>query len=348
LSLSTADRDPDWDRFLLATAGGHHLQSSYWAAVKATLGWRAVRVLARAGEAICGGAQVLLRQLPVVGSIGYVPLGPVLARDDPALRRLVLHGVQTATRARRVRFLVIQPPAGQEPVVMDLLAYGFREASDLVRPHPKATLMVDLSRDEDTLLAGMKSRTRYNIRLAQRRGVSVREGGEQDLPVFHRLLTMTGARQRFPVPPQGYFRDLLRIMAPPGHARIFIAEFGGRSLSAALMIAFGGVVSYKRGGWSGEYGQLHPNELMHWEAMRWAKREGYRSYDFEGIDLPSAGGRFSSVSAFKVGFGGEVLTLPNVYERIANPVLRRGYAWLAPRLAGSAPARWLVDRLRTR
>jgi lipid II:glycine glycyltransferase (peptidoglycan interpeptide bridge formation enzyme) len=175
--------------------------------------------------------------------------------------------------------------------------------------------------------------------------VRVRQGGEPDLPTFYRLLAMTGDRQRFPVPSQRYFRDLLRIMAPPGHAKIFIAEFDGQPLSAGLMIAFGGVVSYKRGGWSGEQGHLHPNGLMHWEAMRWAKREGYRCYDFDGIELPPADGGFSSVSAFKVG---DILLLLNAYEQIRNPILRGGYTWLTPRLAGSARARWVINRIRTR
>jgi hypothetical protein len=216
-------------------------------------------------------------------------------------------------------------------------AVGFRAAHDPVRPLPIATLLVDLSKDEDRLLAGMKSRTRYNIRLAERRGVNVRRGGERDLATFYRLLTMTGQRQRFPVPPQEYFRDMLRIMVPRGHASLFIAEFAGEPLSAALLIAFGGMVSYKRGGWSGEQGNLHPNELLHWTAIRWAKREGYRYYDFEGVDLPAhvpgahldpAASRVRSVSAFKTGFGGDLVLLPQAYELVDNPVLRRGYDWV--------------------
>jgi lipid II:glycine glycyltransferase (peptidoglycan interpeptide bridge formation enzyme) len=349
LHLSESARDPGWDGFLRSTTGGHHLQSSYWGAVKAILGWRAVRVVAidPAGE-IRGGAQVLLRDLPLVGSVGYVPLGPVLGHDDPGLRRLLLHGIQSVARTHHVQFLVVQPPAGQEAVVTGLLAHGFRRALDLVRPHPKATLLVDLSPDEDALLAAMRSRTRYNIRLAQRRGVRVRCGGEEHLDSFYRLLTLTGERQRFPVPSERYFRDLLRIMAPPGHAQIFVAEHDGGPLSAALVIAFGGLVSYKRGGWSGEHGHLHPNELMHWAAMRWAKREGYRCYDFEGIEWRAGDGQLSSVSAFKAGFGGEVVLLPSAYEQIHNPVLRRAYTWLAPRLSGSSRARWLINTIRTR
>jgi lipid II:glycine glycyltransferase (peptidoglycan interpeptide bridge formation enzyme) len=114
------------------------------------------------------------------------------------------------------------------------------------------------------------------------------------------------------------------------------------------VIAFGGVVSYKRGGWSGEEGHRHPNELMHWEAMRWAKREGYRCYDFEGIERRPGDGRLSSVSAFKMGFGGEIVALPSAYEQIHNRVLRHGYTWLAPRLSGSARARWVINTIRTR
>jgi lipid II:glycine glycyltransferase (peptidoglycan interpeptide bridge formation enzyme) len=137
-------------------------------------------------------------------------------------------------------------------------------------------------------------------------------------------------------------------MAPPGHAQIFLAEYSGRPLSAALVIAFGDVVSYKRGGWSGEHGDLHPNELMHWAAMQWAKHEGYRCYDFEGIEWRPGDGGLSSVSTFKMGFGGQVVLLPSAYEHIDNPVLRRAYTWLAPRLSGSDRARWLINAIRTR
>jgi lipid II:glycine glycyltransferase (peptidoglycan interpeptide bridge formation enzyme) len=150
---------------------------------------------------------------------------------------------------------------------------------------------------------------------------------------------------------------MLRIMVPRGHASLFIAEFAGEPLSAALLIAFGGMVSYKRGGWSGEQGNLHPNELLHWTAIRWAKREGYRYYDFEGVDLPAhvpgahldpAASRVRSVSAFKTGFGGDLVLLPQAYELVDNPVLRRGYDWVGPRLMASPHARRVVNAIRTR
>jgi len=354
IRLSTAARDPEWDAFLENTPGGNHLQSSYWGQVKAILGWRTVRVVATREGRIRGGAQVLLRRLPLVGSVGYVPLGPVLDTDDAVLRTLVLHGIRTVVRRGRVVYLVVQPSVGDEALAAELTARGFRPARDPVRPLPTATLVVDLSPDEDALLAAMRSGTRYNIRHAERKGVTVRQGGAPDLATFHRLLAMTGRRQGFPVPSQEYFRHMLDIMAPPGHARLFVAEFAGEPLSAALVIAFAGTVSYKRSAWSGEHGRLHPNELLQWTAIRWAKREGYGSFDFEGLELPPAPGsaptvgRFQSVSAFKAGFGGNVVRLPQAYERIDNPLLRRGYYWLGPRLVESPPGRRVVDALRNR
>ena len=295
---------------------------------------------------IRGGAQVLLRRLPVLGTVGYVPLGPVLDTDEPALRDAVLHAVRRVGAQRGNRLLVVQPPAGHDGVVTALAAGGFREAAGLVEPHPTTTSLVDLSRPEDALLAAMKSKTRYNIRLGQRKGVTVREGALSEVGTFHRLLTLTGQRQGFAVPSCEYFAHMLRVLAPAGHAKIFLAEHDGRPLSGALVIAFGSVVSYKRGAWSGRDGHLKANELLHWTVIRWARRAGYRYYDFEGIEPTPDGPR--SVSAFKVGFGGDVVVSPGAYERIHNPVLRRCYYSFGRQLLHSTHGRWLVDTVRTR
>jgi lipid II:glycine glycyltransferase (peptidoglycan interpeptide bridge formation enzyme) len=133
LRLSSVPRDPEWDRFLLTTSAGHHLQSSYWGEVKSIIGWRAIRVLVTRDRDIYGGAQVLLRKLPVIGSVGYVPLGPVLGTDDAVLRDLVFQGLQTIVRKQRVLFLVVQPPIGQDNVAAHLQARGFSKAGEVIR-----------------------------------------------------------------------------------------------------------------------------------------------------------------------------------------------------------------------
>lgn len=353
--VSSAGSDPRWDDFVARSPGGHHLQSTYWARVKAALGWQAARVTALRDGDVCGGAQILLRRVPLLGTIGYVALGPVLDHDDVALRQCVLQGLQRISRERRTCYLVVQPPSAyQETVLPELLNRGFREAGTLVEPNPTATVVVDLALDEATLLAAMRKATRYNVRRAERIGVRVREGGERDVPTFHRLLTMTARRQGFSVPPEQYFSHLLRVMGPDGHAKIFVAEYGGRPLSAVLVIAFGNRVSLKRAAWSGDQRDVHPNELLQWTVIRWAKRSGYHYYDFEGIDRSCAapsgkdGRSRDSVTAFKMGFGGDVVVSPAAYQRIANPLLRRAHDPAVRYVLNSPAGRWLVETVRTR
>jgi len=339
VSHDTIDRD--WDAFLAHTPGGHHTQSSLWAQAKTLLGWRVARVVASRAGQIVAGAQLLLRPLPLFGAIGYVPRGPVLALDDARLAELVLGTVDRIARMHRVQYLVVQPAAGGEPVAQRLQAAGFQASS--LEVTPTATVLIDLATPPDDLLAEMHGKTRYNIRLGQRKGMTVREGAERDLHTFYQLLLATGQRQQFTTYSEDYFMQMWRLLSPRGHMQLFLAEYAGEAVAGLLAIAFGNTVTYWRGGWSGQHGKLHPNEVMHWVAMTWAQSQGYRYYDLEGIDPQLAeaivDGRCSpdalprSLTSFKVGFGGQVELLPKCYEYVYNPLLRWSYARLFPKIA---------------
>jgi lipid II:glycine glycyltransferase (peptidoglycan interpeptide bridge formation enzyme) len=205
-----------------------------------------------------------------------------------------------------------------------------------------ATTVVDLDSEPDALLAKMRSKTRYNVRLAQRKGIVIREGSRADMGTFHRLLTLTGERQSFTPNGLSYFDAMWDILAPGDHIKLFLAELDGEAVSAILITAFGDTAVYKRGGWSGQHGSSHPNELLHWEAMLWAKTTGYRRYDFDGIDPvavqaiesgePVPADISDAVVRFKLGFGGRVLMLPNYYVYIRNPLLRWCFIKAFPKL----------------
>src|SRR5437867_1763664 len=135
---------------------------------------------------------------------------------------------------------------------------GFRPT--WLEPQPAHAVLIDLSRSLDELLAGMKGKTRYNLRLGQRKGITVREGTESDLDTFHRLLVATSQRQGFSIQSRSYFAEMWRIFAPPGHLKLFMAEYEGEAISAALTIPFGDTVTYKRGAWSGRQSNVHANE----------------------------------------------------------------------------------------
>jgi peptidoglycan pentaglycine glycine transferase (the first glycine) len=343
--VATSDRveDRDWDAFLARTPGGDHAQTSLWAGLKAQLGWTVARVVvSRAGQ-IVGGAQLLLRSLPLAGAFAYVPRGPLCALDDPLLSRRVVDALHRAARARGVQYLIVQPPLGGDVVARALVERGFRPT--WLEPQPAHAVLIDLGRSLDDLLAAMKGKTRYNLRLGQRKGIAVREGGADDLDTFYRLLVATGQRQCFPVQSREHFAEMWRLFAPPGHLKLFLAEHEGEAISAALTIPFGDTVTYKRGAWSGRQGNVHANEVLHWAALGWARANGYRYYDLEGIDAETArrvargevevGAQPQSVTSFKLGFGGRVVLSPGNYDYVFNPLLRPVYATISARLAGS-------------
>lgn len=187
--------------------------------------------------------------------------------------------------------------------------------------------------------------------------VRVREGSEDNIAQFHELLLRTAERQGFRPESEAYLRQLWRLFDPHGYCKLLLAEKDDELVSAALIITFGDTVLYKRGAWSGGYGNLRPNEAMHWSAIQWAKKHGYRSYDFEGIDSDAArsivqGERVpssakKSVTRFKVGFGGAVKILPDTHACIYNPVLRWAFNTAVSKLKSPSTLPKICSRIRS-
>jgi peptidoglycan pentaglycine glycine transferase (the first glycine) len=205
------------------------------------------------------------------------------------------------------------------------------------------------------LLGSMRSSTRTKIRQAQRRGVTVREGGEADLGTFLHLIEQTSRRQGFPLYPRRYYEQVWRSFAACDRTVLLFAEHGGQPLASSLLIACGDTVGYKMGGWSGERSNIRPNELLHWTGMQWARERGYRFYDFEGIDWSVARalmagdrGPFHAprqgVTNFKLGFGGDLRVFPGTYGYSYRPLLGGALRWAAPKLERSTLALTLVKR----
>lgn len=353
--ITSGSQDEAWDGFLAKTSGGHHVQTSLWAQVKALLGWRAARVVVTRGEQIVAGAQLLIRPLALGRAIGYVPKGPLFASGDPVLARLVIEELHRAAEAHRVQYLVIQPPNNGEAFGRQLPRWGFRPSS--IEVVPTATVRVDLTKDLDEILAQMKSKTRYNVRLGQRKGITVREGTQRDLSVFYRLLVATGQRQQFSPESEEFYFKMWRVLSLHGYIKLFLTEYDGEAVSGLLAVPFGDTVIYKRGAWSGRHGNRRPNEVMHWTAIQWAKTQGYHYYDFEGIapkaaraileDRPLSDSLRQTTTRFKLQFGGQVTLFPGAYDYIHNPLLRWAYGAVFPKVQNWPVVEKLANRLRT-
>jgi peptidoglycan pentaglycine glycine transferase (the first glycine) len=330
---------PEWDEWVASVPGGHHLQTSGWGHVKADAGWQATRIVVRGSGRIVGGCQLLSRRLPVFGAIAYVPRGPLLASRDPAVLDALLTALRDHARRHRILLLKIQPPVDRADLP-DLLESRGLVASGL-HTAPVASVLVDVGSapDEDTLFRALHATTRRRIRQAGRRGVTVRTGSADDLPILQASIEATAQRQGFAPYTADYYRRLWAAFGASGHARLLVSEHEGVPLSAALLIAFGDRVLYKIGGWRGVEGSPPgANELVHWTGITWARAAGYRYYDFEGIPLDVAQAALSGnragrhgVAFFKLGFGGEPVIFPGTYDLLPPGLVGHALRFVLPR-----------------
>ncbi len=322
-------RNGEWDEFVAAAPGGHLLQSRAWGELKARFGWRVHR-LAAAGA----GAQVLFRSLPAgLGSIAYVPRGPVGSLDEGAWQAL-LEAIRPLARRQRAICLKVEPNREEDPALANRLrALGFRPSPQTIQP--RRTLLVDLEADPEELLARMKPKTRYNIRLAARKGVTVRPGDEADLPSFYRLMQITAARDRFAIHSQDYYATAYRLFVPAGQGRLLLAEREGQLLAGLVACAFGDTAIYLYGASADEGRHLMPAYLLQWEAMLWARGQGYRFYDLWGVPdeeeavleagFPTRRDGLWGVYRFKRGFGGRLVRTIGAWDLVYAPLRYRLY-----------------------
>jgi len=354
VTLSRSAVDPEWDTFVSATSGGHHLQTSLWAQVKATVGWRAARVVVRRADRIRGGCQVLIRPLPIGGSLAYVPRGPLTADPGERMLQAILTSVRDLAQREGILYLKIQPPVDRGDMESELLARGFRRSG--LEAAPTATVRVDLRGTPERLLHDMSPTRRRNIRRAERSDVRVRAGGTEDLPAYYRTIRATAQRQGFVPYPARYYEQLWRSFSPSGQAMLMLAEHRDRVVASLLLIAFGDTVLFKMGGWTGEHRELRVNELLHWRAMLSPRDRGFRWYDLEGIapdvaiairERRARMSRTYGTTRFKLGFGGCVTLFPPAFDTPCAPGLGHGVMWLSPRAARwQSLMHWTVGRRR--
>jgi lipid II:glycine glycyltransferase (peptidoglycan interpeptide bridge formation enzyme) len=330
---------PEWDKWVDATPGGHHLQSSGWGHVKAGAGWEARRVLLRRSGDLVGGCQLLTRRIPVVGRMGYIPRGPVLASRDPELVEFLLAALRRHARQHRIAVVKIQPPVDRPDLAAFLESRGLIASALHTAPVASAVVDVGPDRDEDAIFRGLRATTRRRVRQARKHGVTVRSGDAEDLPVLQAVIEATARRQGFAPYPADYYRRLWAAFGTSGHLRLLIAERDGVVLSAVLLVAFGNTVIYKIGGLADVEGAPPgASELTHWTGISWAHEAGYRFYDFEGIPLEiaqamraGAPAEPKGVAFFKLGFGGEPVVYPGTYDLLPDGLPGRALRYVLPR-----------------
>lgn len=333
-----SETDAEWDAFVAAHPRGSLLQTTNWARVKSRFGWSSQRVWMRRDGRLVGGAQVLFRSVALgIVKLGYIPHGPLVDWADGEQVDVLFNHIDQAAFGRGAGMVKIEPRIWQSEMPAEAWEELYRRHGCVPSPdtiQPPRTIVIDLRPSEEEILATMKQKTRYNIRLAEKKGVTVREGTAADLVAFNALMMATGRRDGFGIHDPQYYRVAYELFAP-NNVALWLAEYEGRPLAGVMVFTSGRSAAYLYGASSDEERQRMPAYAAQWAAMCWAKRRGCWTYDMWGVpDAPEdeleAG--FTDrqdglwpVYRFKRGFGGEVVRTVGAADRVYNKLLHRIY-----------------------
>lgn len=319
----------EWDTFIEAHRYGHFLQSWGWGELKATTGWSPLRLALWDGERLVAVAQVLRKTGPhiplAMGHLAYIPRGPVIDWEQPELCQIFFHLLHNYLYQQGALAVRWEPDVEAVSVVGQTIAQiaQTNDAQSIPPVQPLRTILLDLEPTEEQLLAQMKEKWRYNIRLGTRKGVTVRVADSlEDIQRWYDLLQTTGERDQFGIHRLAYYQRTWKIFAPQDTLRVLLAEYNGQLLAGIFVTVFAGQASYLYGASSNEQRQLMPNYVLQWEAIRWARRRGARLYDFWGIPSTDADDEsMAGVYRFKRGWGGRTVQYLGGYEQVYRPMI---------------------------
>jgi peptidoglycan pentaglycine glycine transferase (the first glycine) len=314
---------------------GHVLQSYEWGEVKRHTGWEPIRLLVMDEDKPIAGISILKRRLPIPGfnkCIFYAPRGPVADYTDKNTLRFLFSKVKSIAKKHGAILLKIDPDINSpdEEVVKNLRSLGFNlldSGKDFDGIQPKFVFRLDISDSLEDISAAFHHKTRYNIRLAGRRGVTIKVGQREDLKPFYKILEETCIRDQFLVRGFDYFETLWDELVEKGLAKLFMAEYEGRFIAGTLAFLFGDKVWYIYGASSNEDRNVMPNYALQWAMIEWSKENNCIMYDFRGVsgDL-SPDNPLYGLYRFKKGFSGEFTEFIGEFDMPLSPFFY--YLWV--------------------
>ncbi|NLN69316.1 MAG: peptidoglycan bridge formation glycyltransferase FemA/FemB family protein [Chloroflexi bacterium] len=350
LKIHDADQ---WNTAIEHLPGVHALQTWEWGQVKARFGWEPFPLAWRdASGQFSAAALLLLRKIAVGGlnlplSVCYIPRGPLLRWDQENLSRQVLDDLEEFARKRGAIFLKLDPdlplgygipgeetaeayPSGLS-IRKTLTDRGWVFSDEQIQF--RNTILIDLTATEDELLMRMKPKTRYNIRLAARRGVSVRAGGSEDIDLLYQMYAHTAIRDEFTIRTRTYYQTVWETFFKAGLAEPLIAEVDGQPIGGVVIFRFGGRAWYKHGMSLDVHREKMFNYRLQWEAMLRAKAAGCHTYDLWGApDTFTEADPLWGVYRFKDGFGGQVVRTLGAWDYPVQGLVYTGYCHILPRI----------------
>jgi lipid II:glycine glycyltransferase (peptidoglycan interpeptide bridge formation enzyme) len=361
-----------WNSTISKLPTPHFLQTHEWGQVKAKYGWQPIylvwdeegkmkeeRDASRLSSFVfhpSAACLILKKTIPMGGmsarlSILYAPKGPLLDWANESLRNRVLNDLQAFARKQGAIFLKMDPdvvlgtgvPASEDiadqhgqAVMSELKRRGWRSSADQIQF--KNTVLIDLSPPEEELLARMKQKMRYNIRLAEKKGVSLRVGEPDDLRMLYRMYAETSVRDGFVIRDEGYYKTVWEAfmrsaISDQPSAEPLIAEVDGEPVAAIFVFYFAGRAYYVYGMSRDVHREKMPTHLLQWEATKRARARGCTVYDLWGApDVFDESDSMWGVYRFKVGLGGKVVRTLGAWDFAPNPFWYKLYSEFIPRV----------------
>jgi len=317
-----------FDQFTQNGPKGHFAQSIGWGDVKKKTGWIPERFMLQEEDGtIRCAATVQVRRLPGTGgrTLLYASRGPVMDFSDEETFAAFLKEVESIAKRHKSVFLKLDPDLVSTPALEDLFRrHGFQlkgaGSRNFEGIQPRFVFRLNLlGKTEDDLLMAMDRKTRYNIRLAEKSGVTVRLAEKDELGEFYRILQVTALRDGFGIRKQEYFEWIRDYLGSA--ARFYVAEYEGQIISATLAIHWGPTVWYLYGASDNAFRNKMPNYLLQWEMIRFAKSVDASMYDFRGVsgDIDNPENPLYGLYRFKKGFKGDLTEFMGEYDKVYSP-----------------------------
>lgn len=263
-----------------------------------------------------GSSCLVIRQVLKKGCMFWIPYGPLLTKGhENDNLKTILKDLSLLAKEEGAIFCRIEP-------LIELSKFGhldFTPKKSFERYTPSKTLVLDLFKTETELLSGMKEKGRYNIRLAEKHGVTIQQFHSQNevgahfaFTEFYRLLQKTSSRDKFGHHPESFYKTFLEFFGQKNMASLFVAQYEGKIIGGIIVVFYGDTAIYYYGASDYEHRHLMAPYLLQWKAALEAKKRGMRWYDLFGLE-------WGRVSEFKEKFGGEMLEFPKAFDIVYRP-----------------------------
>ncbi|MEW6407668.1 MAG: peptidoglycan bridge formation glycyltransferase FemA/FemB family protein [Patescibacteria group bacterium] len=343
IEIKTQEEKNIFEKFLKENQASF-LQSLEWGEFQAATGKRVWNLAAVDDEKFIASAQIIRHKLLFGKCYLYCPRGPVVKIPNSKFQipnkfqnpnfkiqnifKLLIEYIKTLAQKEKAIFFRVEPEfLVQDKEKLEVLKnLGFKKSVHELQP--KDTLVLDLSKTEEELLKEMHYKTRYNIRLAEKRGVKVRQSVEQkDLEFFYQLLKKIALRDKFSPHLKEYYQKQIEILGPKNLIKLFLAEYQGEIIAGILVSFYGDRAVYMHGAHNENFKNLMAPHLLQWSAILKAKHRGCKIYDFWGIAPKAAPAShpWQGITRFKRGFGGREINYVGAWDLVFSKFWYWGY-----------------------